>query len=312
MLTTNPGAFMFQGGGEREILLLREALTESGYIADIYGSNSIDVSEYDFAIHTSLGGGSEYLILPLVDAGIPLILWPNLWFVTPPTSEHLAHMAYLLSYFKAVVFRSRAEEAHFRQFFDLEGKSVIQVSFLLSHHFLRSGVSDVFRESYGFSRYAIWPGIIEPQKNQLAAVRAFNELDIDLIISGRVRDQDYLMRCRSEAGSNIHFIPSMPFGSELHLSALAYSDLYVELPFDFPGSSAIEAAAMGCQMVLSRGAWVQELLADQCVQVDPSDIDEIRLSINNLLKRNKITPRASLPMDLKNAIQPLASYIDSY
>lgn len=281
LLTTYPSAYLHHGGGEREIFLLREALVESGFGADIYGPTSSDISNYDFAIHSSVVGGSEHLLLSLAEAGVRLILWPNLWFVTSPSPDHIANLARLISYFEAVVFRSRTEEAHFRQFFDLNGKVVIHVSCLVSHRFLRRDVSDVFRDSYGLTRYAIWTGIIEPQKNQLTAVRAFRELDIDLIISGRVRDQAYLARCKEEAGPNTHFIPPMSFGSDLHLSALAHSDLFVELPLDFPGSSAVEAAVAGCKLLLTRCAWTQEVLGEVCTQVDPVDVTAIREAAKN-------------------------------
>ena len=309
LLTTHPSAYLHHGGGEREILLLRDALTDSGVMADIYGPTSSEVSAYDFAIHSSLVAGSEHLILPLAGAGIRLIIWPNLWFVTPPSQEHLANLARLLSHFEAVVFRSRAEEAHFRQFFDLDGKTVIHASCLVSPRFLRREVSDVFRESYGLNRYAIWPGIVEPQKNQLAAVRAFRDMDIDLIISGRVRDKTYLDRCKAEAGPNVHFIPPMAFGSELHLSALRHSDLFVELPLDFPGSSALEAAVAGCKLLLTRCAWTQEIFGEVCTQVAPDDVTEIREAAKKALTDSGSSMTFFSYASMQGAVKNLMEYI---
>lgn len=283
LLTTYPSAFLHQGGGERELFLLRDALSESGVMADIYGSSSNDISVYDFAIHSSLAGGSEHLVLPLAEAGIRLILWPNLWFVTPPSPEQLGNLTMLLSYFEAVVFRSRAEEAHFRQFFDLDGKIVIHATCIVSPKFRQRSVSEIFRESYGFKRYAIWTGIIEPLKNQLPAIRAFRDLDLDLVISGRVRDQAYLALCREQAGPNVHFIPPMAFGSELHLSALVHSELVVELPLDFPGNSGVEAAVLGCNLLLTRCDWSQEVLGGVCTQVDPKDMIAIRAAVRSAI-----------------------------
>jgi glycosyltransferase involved in cell wall biosynthesis len=309
LLTTHPSAYLHHGGGEREILLLRDALEDFGVRADIYGPASGEVSVYDFAIHSSLIGGSEYLLLPLAEAGIRLILWPNLWFATPPSPQCLANLTRLLSHFEAVVFRSRAEEAHFRQYFDLYGKAVIHASCLVSTRFQRRDVSDVFRKSYGLNRYAIWAGIIEPLKNQLVAVRAFRDLDIDLIISGRVRDHTYLERCKEEAGPNVHFIPPMAFGSELHLSALVYSDLFVELPFDFPGTSAVEAAVTGCKLLLARCAWTQEVLGDVCTQVDPSDVVAVREAVKKSLIDTQSSAAFFNHASMQGAVINLIDYI---
>lgn len=309
LLTTHPSAYLHHGGGEREILLLRDALADSGVMAEIYGPASSEISAYDFAIHSSLVTGSEHLLLALVEAGIRLILWPNLWFVTPPSPEHLSKLTLLLSHFEAVVFRSNAEEAHFSQYFDLSGKTVIHVSCIISHRFLRQDVSDVFRESYGLSRYAIWTGIIEPQKNQLIAIQAFRELDIDLIISGRVRDPIYLARCKAEAGSNVHFIPPMAFGSELHLSALKNCDLFVELPLDFPGTSAVEAAVAGCKLLLTRCEWTQEVLGGICTQVEPADAVLIREAAKGALIESRSPPISFRHAPMRGAVRHLIEYI---
>lgn len=311
LLTTHPSAYLHKGGGEQEIFLLQEALKKSGVIADLYGPTCNTVSAYDFAIHSSLVPGSEYLVQPLAEAGIRLILWPNLWFVTPPSSEQLANISNILSHFEAVVFRSHAEEAHFRQFLNLDGKRIIHVSCLISDRFSRRDITDIFRQSYGLKKYAIWPGIIEPQKNQLAAVRAFRELDISLVISGRVRNQEYLKQCMAEAGPNTYFIPPMPFGSDLHLSALAHSDLFIELPLDFPGTSAVEAATLNCNLLLSRCAWTEEMFGKQCHQVDPTDENAITSAVADAIKNPsqdrtiKMQQRAS-----ETSLKPLVVYVN--
>lgn len=313
LLTTFPGAFMHDGGGEREIHLLNEALNRSGMISDIYGPTSRSINAYQSAIHFSMAGGSEHVITSAAENGLRLILWPNLWFVEPPSPESIQQLKFLLGYFHAVVFRSKAEEDHFRHYLDLEGKDIIRVSPLISPKFFRKDVTDVFRESYGLDSYAIWTGIIEPQKNQLAAVRVFNELEMDLIISGGIRDQSYADECKRQAGSNIKFIPAIPFGSEQHLSALAHSKMVVELPFDFPGTSAIESAAIGTKLLLSKSDWTEEMLGPYCTQVDPYNDKEIQDAAVHLLQQNKNQDAFSRNnfVNMFDAISPLVHYLQS-
>jgi len=313
LLTTFPEAFLNQGGGEREIHLLNEALNTSGIISEIYGPTSKPLSNYDAVIHLSMNGGSEHIISAISDINIPVILWPNLWFVDSPSEDNLIRLKYFLKSFNAVVFRSFAEEKHFRHYLGLDGKDVIRVHPLVSPKFLRKNISDVFRESYGLKSYAIWTGIIEPQKNQLAAVRAFNNLDLDLIISGGIRDKKYADECKRQAGPNIKFISAIPFGSEQHLSALRYSEMVVELPFDFPGTSAIEAAAIGSKLLLSKSEWTEEMLGSCSLQVDPKNEDEIKSAALQLLKE----PANNLPkpqidfLNMIDAVSPLVHYLQS-
>jgi glycosyltransferase involved in cell wall biosynthesis len=309
-MMTYPGAFLHRGGGEREIHLLHEALNSAGVLADIYGPSSQPIHAYQDIIYFSMTGGSELLLDEVAKGGRHrLILWPNLWFIEQPADSHVNHMSHLLARFDAVVFKSHAEEAHFRSHFDLVGKDVIRITPLISSRFLRRDVSTVFKESYGLERYALWTGIIEPQKNQLTAIRAFGQLDMDLVISGEVRDAAYAEECRRQAGPNIHFIPAMPFASELHISALAHCRLYVELPLDFPGASAIEAAAIGCELILSESAWTEEFLGGRCVQVEPLDPIGVRAAISKALeggaRRSGMTPMQTM----EQAIAPLVTYL---
>jgi hypothetical protein len=108
------------------------------------------------------------------------------------------------------------------------------------------------------------------------------------------------------------FLPPMPFGSELHLSALAHSELFIELPLDFPGTSAVEAAVLGCNMLLTATPWTQELLGNFCTQVDAKDIDAVRLAVRECLAGDE--SRASTLRDVRQlsteAILPLLSFLN--
>lgn len=311
LLTTSPNAFLHRGGGEQEVLLLNEFLNASGVMSDIYGPTSRSLSAYDSVIHFSMQDGSELLVDALAGAGQHLVLWPNLWFVNEPGSWYLERLSRLLARFDAVVFKSHSEEAHFKQYLSLEGKDVIRVAPLISPKFRRRvGISRVFQESYGLDRYAIWPGIIEPQKNQLAAVQAFRGLDVTLVISGAVRDEAYAAECQRAAGNNVMFIPVMPFGSELHLSALTYSSLFIELSRDFPGTSALEAATMGCKLVLSKSGWTAEFLADASMQVIADDVVEIRRAVSDVLENSAPSMTAFTPLSVADSIAPLLRYLE--
>ena len=310
LLTTYPHAFLHHGGGEREIHLLQEALNLSGMQVDIYGPNSRPIHNYQIVIHFSMINGSEHILNEAEqNFDQKLILWPNLWLVEKPSASHLTALRNLLSKFDAVVFKSLSEEKHFRNYFDLTSKDIINITPLVSPKFHRNNVSTVFKDSYGLSKYALWTGIIEPQKNQMIAIQAFNNLDIDLVISGEERDKSYANECKNIAKSNIHFIPSMPFASELHLSALRHCSLYIELPIDFPGTSAIEAQSMGCKLLLSRSTWTEEMFGDSAVLVEANDKHKIRTEALNILAHADIEPYEHIPNVVPDNLFPLIDYL---
>lgn len=313
LLTTFPDAFLNQGGGEREIHLLNEALNASGIMADIYGPSSKPIKNYDAVIHLSMNGGSEFIINAVSTTGIPIILWPNLWFVEEPSKGNINRLKEMIHCFRAVVFRSRTEESHLKKYLDINNLDRIHISPLISPKFFRRNITNVFKKSYGLKSYAIWTGIIEPQKNQLAAVRAFNNLDLDLIISGGIRDLDYAAECKRVAGTNVKFISAMPFGSEQHLSALAHSEMFIEVPLDFPGTSALEAASVGSKLLLSRSDWTEEMFGSSCYQVNPLDEEEIRDAVLEILKdkESKSPLLDKKQLSMTEAISPLVDYLQT-
>lgn len=313
LLTTHPTAYLKQGGGEREIHLLKRAFDAADILVDIYGPNSLPIDQYDIVIHFSMVSGSELVLRESAAAGKKMILWPNLWLVSPPTEGHLKYLQALIEIFDAFVFKSKTEEAHFKSLFRIDEKYSINVLPLVTKSFSRKNITPVFKESYGLDRYVIWPGIIEPQKNQLSAIRAFREIEIPLVISGQVRDSDYYEACKREATENVVFIPEMPFASELHLSALAHSELFLELPLDFPGTSALEAAALDCKMLLSKSTWVDELIPGAS-QVEPTNIESIIESVNKLAS-SRITPDSRAPKyqtSEVDAVRGLIEYIKAF
>jgi glycosyltransferase involved in cell wall biosynthesis len=235
LLTTYPGAYLYHGGGEREIFLLRDAMNKVGLIADLYGPDSRPISIYDAVIHFSLAGGTEQMLDQLAGHDRQMILWPNLWFVAEPAKDNVAHLQKLVNRFDVIVFKSKAERVHFQKYFAIADKKIILVLPGVSNEFATAKRTTLFTDVYGVKDYIFWPGIIEPQKNQLKAIQALSDLDIPLVIAGSVRDPAYFKFCRESAGANTIFIPEMPFGSDIFISALTGCKVFLELPLDFPG-----------------------------------------------------------------------------
>jgi glycosyltransferase involved in cell wall biosynthesis len=285
LLTTSPGAYLYHGGGEREIFLLRDALNKVGLIADLYGPDSRPVSEYDTVIHFSLAGDTEQLLEQLAGDDRQMILWPNLWFVEEPSKDTVAHLQKLVNRFCVIVFKSNAECVHFRKYFAIQDKKIIFVLPGVSNEFTTAKRTTLFTDVYGVKDYIFWPGIIEPQKNQLKAIRALSDLDIPLVVSGSVRDQAYFRLCRESAGANILFVPEMPFGSEIYISALTGCKVFLELPLDFPGVSAMEAFQANCELILSDCDWSKEFFDAKATLVDAGSEENIRQAVLLQLER---------------------------
>jgi glycosyltransferase involved in cell wall biosynthesis len=122
---------------------------------------------------------------------------------------------------------------------------------------------------------------IEGLKNQLNLIRAVSGTSYRLMIIGApsANQQHYYEACRKEAGPNVSFIPGMDQQSLAGYYARA--SIHV-LPswFETTGLSTLEAAAMGCRIVITEKGDQREYFGDHAFYCDPASpatiLDAIR------------------------------------
>lgn len=311
LITTYQKAFLFRGGGEMEIFILCNELNRAGHIAQIYGPSSKPISYYDTVIHFSLTPECKNFVQSVRSNSSKLILWPNLWFVNKPEPNLLAELQSVLDLFDVIVFKSEAERKHFASYLDVKNLDVLVVRTGISNKFENAVKTNHFNEIYKVDEYVFWPGIIEPQKNQLALIKAANDLDMDVFFSGSIRDKEYFAECTKIASSNIHFLNEMEFLSEVHISAILNCSLFVELPFDFPGISAVEAKFLGCQVLLTDCDWSRENFGKDAFYANPRDKNNIRNMLSFALnKNNQVKHKKYYGQHLsQNSYNQLISYL---
>lgn len=280
LITTYQQAYLYRGGGEIEVSVLQDQLNKAGFLADLYGPTSKPITEYETVIHFSLTAGSNEFIRQLRYNCKTLVLWPNLWFVNEPEASLIEELQQIVDVFDLIVFKTETERLHFERFFKISNQKIIVVKCGLSGKIVGAVKSHLFKEVYKFQNYILWTGIIEPQKNQLSLIKALSREDIDVVFSGGVRNREYFEECKKAAGENTHFLPEMAFLSEIHISAIMNSRLFVEIPHDFPGISAIEAKYLGCQLLLTDCDWSREVFQDDAFYTDTDDIGKIRAALD--------------------------------
>ena len=129
--------------------------------------------------------------------------------------------------------------------------------------------------------FVLCVGRIEGLKNQLNLIRALNGTRYKLYIIGSfaTNQKTYYEECRKEAGSNIHFIDKL----EQEELAQYYSKAKVHvLPswFETTGLSSLEAAVMGCNIVITDKGDTKENFEDRAFYCDPGSPDSIREAVD--------------------------------
>jgi len=112
---------------------------------------------------------------------------------------------------------------------------------------------------------------IEGIKNQLNLIQALNDTKYRLLIIGSsaVNQTNYYHHCKKIASKNIEFIDHLP----QEKLAMFYQKAKVHvLPswFETCGLSSLEAAAMGCNIVISNRGFASEYFEDMAWYCDPA------------------------------------------
>lgn len=125
-------------------------------------------------------------------------------------------------------------------------------------------------------------GRIEGRKNQLALIRALRNTPFQVIINGKhsPNNRQYYLQCRKEATGNIRFNERV---SEEELFIMFNSARVHVLPsyFETTGLSSLEAAVMGCNIVITNKGDTLEYFRDLAYYCDPEDPSSIRKAIES-------------------------------
>lgn len=311
LITTYHQAFLVRGGGEYEIFSLADSLKQHGLIVDIYGPYSRSLDNYDAVLHFSVHGGGLDLLREIKAAGKPIALWPNLWIRdTDPVPVELVNAHVDLA--DIVIFKSAAEQRHFGERCHLPQDKARRVVTGADAAYKRRAPAGLFKSLYGVDRYAIWFGVIEPNKNQLAAIRVLREKGIPLVLVGNSRGDTYYKQCRAAAGDDVLFIRSLPQKSEIVRSALQEALFYIEVPYEPPGLSSIEAALAGCRLLLSDSAWSREHFGESAVYADPGSDEAIARAVDQVLAASDDKGKLAASLDrfcLPEALDPLIAIL---
>jgi glycosyltransferase involved in cell wall biosynthesis len=132
---------------------------------------------------------------------------------------------------------------------------------------------------------------IEGRKNQTNLIKALNNTKYELLIIGAPAPNQlsYYQECRELAASNVHFIEHAT--QEELVNYYQRAKVHV-LPswFETTGLSSLEAAAMGCNIVITDKGDTKEYFGNHAIYCLPSSPESIYASVEkaSLLPRDKI------------------------
>jgi glycosyltransferase involved in cell wall biosynthesis len=129
-------------------------------------------------------------------------------------------------------------------------------------------------------------GHFDPRKNQAALIRAARGLGLPLTLVGGLRrmHRRYHERCRRLADPGVRFLGAIDRAEVLEI--LSGAKLHVcSSRFETPGLANLEAAVMGCGLVLPEGPPTREYFGDDATYFSRPDGPSIREAILKGLAR---------------------------
>lgn len=237
-------------------------VVSSVYVDYSFYSDHASGKRYQYLFRFLSADGVEYVkrIARSVMNGEP---WPSLGYITRGQKRSIL---YILKRCAFVLPNSASELNRLKKDYQVNPKAEV-IPYGVDANLFAPG-SEETRDQHK----VLCVGRIELRKNQLNLIKALNNTEFSLYIIGKAspNHQKYLEECKSIAKENIHFIDHV----EQHELADYYRNAKVHvLPswFETTGLSTLEAAYMGCNVVITDKGDTRDYFGDDAFYCNPDD-----------------------------------------
>lgn len=121
---------------------------------------------------------------------------------------------------------------------------------------------------------------IEGRKSTLNLVKAMKGLPYKLVLVGKEspNQKEYVKKVHEEAGENVHYLGMLPHEELKKLYKRAKVHALISW-METPGLSSLEAAAMGCNVVITKKGDTYDYFEDMAFYCEPDDVESIQNAI---------------------------------
>ncbi|MGB2599824.1 MAG: glycosyltransferase [Candidatus Omnitrophota bacterium] len=299
-----PSAFQNPGGGEIQLLKTKEHLEKMGVSVRFFDQWQDKFDDFDVLHIFGSVKDCVGLMQTAKNKGIKIALSTIFWSSFERAlheggssakkmelfARHLAKLALpwlpsgrrrTMSLSDVLFPNSNMEKEQLARLFAMPRQKMKVVPNGIDRKFLEARL-EAFVEKFGIKDFVLTVGRIEPRKNQLNLIRALKLSGLKLVIVGDAVSEymSYYDQCRQEADQNVVFIDGIGHESDLLPSAYAACSVFVAPGwFETPGLAALEAAAAGAALAVTRGGCTSEYFGGDVAYFDPSDVQQIRQAV---------------------------------
>jgi glycosyltransferase involved in cell wall biosynthesis len=288
LFDTYPWAFVAPGGGERQLLEYAKNLPGHGVEVVLHDHWNPTLDAVDAVHFFSCIGGSWHFCNYVRERSLPLVISTSLWI--EEETKHLYPSEEIRSQLllaDVIVTNSNAESEALATVFGLPRDLFVAVMNGLDPRFAGPHDSTLFQKTFNIGApFILNVANIERRKNQLNLVRALAGHDLPLVLLGHVREPAYAEQVLAEGEGRARYLGFLDHESPLLSSAYAACAAFV-LPstLETPGLAALEAAAAGAPVVVTRVGAPREYFGGLCHYVDPADPSDIARGVAAALEQ---------------------------
>ncbi|MDO6388165.1 glycosyltransferase [Uliginosibacterium sp. 31-12] len=289
---TYPVAFQCPGGGEIQLLKSKEALERRGHEVVLFNQWEHSLSDADVIHHFSVQGGTYNLCMYAHNQKIPLVVSPILWLSEYIDQYPMGEIGLLTSIADVICPNSQAEVERFISHFDAPREKYHVTHNGVDSDFFEAISPGVFESHFNIHQpFVLCVGNIEVRKNQLALLEAASSLGMHVVLIGNVRDQEYFSRISTQYAESFSYLGYLDHRSEILRSAYSACKVFA-LPslLETPGLAALEAAAAGCQLVITSEGCTYEYFGDGAFYAYPKRSEDIAQKLNKAVVESQNTP----------------------
>lgn len=176
---------------------------------------------------------------------------------------------------KAVIVQAKAE------YDDLVKLYAVKADYYIIKNGVNTGLFQYSKTVSREKNIVLSVARIEGIKNQYNLIRALNNSPYKLILIGDAapNQKGYYQKCRNIASANVSFINYLP--QQQLAGYYAMAKVHV-LPswFEVCGLSSLEAAAMGCRVVITDNGYARSYFEDEAFYCDPAKPESILQAVD--------------------------------
>lgn len=283
-------------GDSMQVLKTAEYLRKMGVIVDINDGNILDYSSYDIVHLFNLTRiGETYKYYKIAKSYKKNIVLSSVYWNLTKYYYYINDLENIKLWNRCKIYRAEILKGCKMVYPNskLEGELIQEefgkwVPYTVVYNGVEVENEEVplynFKERYNLNNYILCVGRIEERKNQLRLAQVCNDIGIQLVLIGSIKDKKYFNECMKY--KNIIYLGFMD--SYNIYNAYRFAKLHVVPSFvETPGLSSLEAAASGCNIVSTIEGCTKEYFRDMAIYCNPYDTNSIENAVKIGIKQKK-------------------------